>query len=62
MEIFVINLKKDIERRVYMLNLLKKYNLDFELITAIEGKKLKDVDIIIGKRKFNAETISNTLV
>jgi glycosyl transferase family 25 len=43
---YVINLKKDIERRNYMVTLLKPYTfLDIEFIDAVNGKELSENEI-----------------
>lgn len=55
-------MEKDIDRKLHMINLLKKYTLDFELITAIEGKKLKDIDKYINLNKLKCiENINREL-
>lgn len=45
MKVFIINLKKAKDRKKYMQNLCDKYNLDYEIIEAINGKNLQ-VDYI----------------
>ncbi|EAH6868987.1 glycosyltransferase [Campylobacter lari] len=40
MKIFIINLERACDRKEYIQNLCKKYNLDFEIISAIDGKQL----------------------
>lgn len=43
--IFIINLKKDVKKKQHIKRLFNKYNLNFEIIDAINGKSLKEGDI-----------------
>ena len=43
--IFIINLKKDVEKKKYMQNLCAQYNLHVEFINAIYGKELNQQEI-----------------
>lgn len=45
MKIFVINLKKDEKKREKIKQELEKYNLDYELIEAIDGNKLSEKEL-----------------
>ena len=40
MKIFIINLKKCVEKKEYMTNLLNKYNIQYEFFEGIDGSKL----------------------
>ena len=40
MKIFIINLKKSVEKKEYMINLLNKYNIQYEFFEGIDGSKL----------------------
>ncbi|MDC1125761.1 glycosyltransferase family 25 protein [Candidatus Pelagibacter sp.] len=51
-KIYVINLKREVERRKNIINQLKKQNLlDFEIIDAIDGEEINksDLDLLISK-------------
>lgn len=43
--IFIVNLKKDIEKKEYMQELCQKHNLQVEFIEAVEGRALDEEDI-----------------
>ena len=43
--IFIVNLKKDIEKKEYMQELCQKYNLQVEFIEAVDGRALDEEDI-----------------
>lgn len=45
MKIFIINMKKDKNRKEYMLNQLKRYSFDYEFIQAVEGRTLSNQEI-----------------
>ncbi len=42
---YIVNLKKDIEKKEHMQNLCQKYGLDVEFIEAVDGKALNEEDI-----------------
>jgi len=43
--IFIVNLKKDTEKKQHMQRLCKKYNLDVEFVEAVYGKELSQEEI-----------------
>lgn len=43
--IYIINLKKDIQKKKYMVNLCDKYGLKYSFINAINGSQLDDKEI-----------------
>ena len=46
MKIYVINLEKDIEKKNNVISLFQKLNINnYEIINAVDGKKLKDYNI-----------------
>lgn len=45
MKTWIINLKKDAERRAHMAQICKKYDLDYEFVDAVYGKALTDTQI-----------------
>jgi glycosyl transferase, family 25 len=46
MKIFMINLPSAIDRRLFMEKQLKKYNLNFELVEAVNGKDIPQEELI----------------
>lgn len=44
-KVFVVNLKKDIEKKDHMLKLCKKFSLDCHFIDAVDGKLLSEEEI-----------------
>jgi len=56
--IFIVNLKKDIEKKQYMERILKKYKLKYEFVPAIYGK---DLDSKIVKKVYNKKKAINLL-
>ena len=65
MQIFVINLKEDIERRQSITKCLKELHLDFEIFNAIKGKDIDrpnnplvyDKDECLVKHNFLSKTV-----
>lgn len=49
MQIFIINLKESTDRRQYMIEEMKKLNIQYEFFDAINGKNIKNIDKIYDK-------------
>lgn len=45
MKVYAINLERAVERRKHIIRQLEKYNLDYELIEGVDGKKLTDEEL-----------------
>jgi glycosyl transferase family 25 len=43
--VFIINMKKDIDKKKHMQTLCEKFNLEFEFIEAVDGRLLNDKEI-----------------
>ena len=46
MRTFIINLKESTDRRQYMINEMKKTNLEYEFFDAVNGKNIRNIDEI----------------
>ncbi|MDD6055232.1 MAG: glycosyltransferase family 25 protein [Helicobacteraceae bacterium] len=44
-KVFIINLKSEVKRKEYIINLCEKYKLDFEIIEAVNGRELSEVEL-----------------
>ena len=44
MRTFIINLKESTDRRQYMINEMKKTNLEYEFFDAVSGKDIKNIE------------------
>lgn len=51
MRTFIINLKESTDRRQYMINEMKKTNLEYEFFDAVNGKTLSNIGAIYDKDK-----------
>ena len=46
MRTFIINLKESTDRRQYMINEMKKTNLEYEFFDAVNGRNIRNIDEI----------------
>ena len=44
MKVFIINLKESTDRRQYMIEEMKKTNLQYEFFDAVNGKDIKNIE------------------
>ena len=49
MKVFIVNLKESLDRRQYMIEEMKKTNLQYEFFDAVNGKDIKNIDKIYDK-------------
>ena len=49
MKVFIVNLKESLDRRQYMIEEMKKTNLQYEFFDAVNGKGIKNIDKIYDK-------------
>ncbi|MEL3901409.1 MAG: glycosyltransferase family 25 protein [Treponema phagedenis] len=49
MKVFIVNLKESIDRRQYMIEEMKKTNLQYEFFDAVNGKDIKNIEEIYDK-------------
>jgi len=62
LKIYIVSLKKDIERRAIIQNILSEYNLEYEFIDAIYGKDLSEESLNLIRSKSQGKIIDRGFV